>query len=110
MYPADELERLALQKELLIGRSNLLRVELFTSTQVLAQPVAWFQSAFVIWKKAAPFLGFGSLLFMRSRPGKKLGWLRMALKWAPTLLRTFRTFKQTSRTDFNVRYSAIIHE
>ena len=110
MYPSDELERLALQKDLLIARSNLLRVQLFTTTQVLVQPVSWVQSALAIWKKAAPFLGLGSVLFMRSRPGKKLGWLTMALKWAPTLLRTFRTFKQAGKSDPNARYSASYHE
>lgn len=95
MYPSGELRRLAVQKQLVIAQSDLLRVKTAASLDALAQPVTWVESGLTLWRQWSPLIGLSSLLFTRNSPPRKLGWLNLVLKLAPSLLQTIRGFSRT---------------
>ncbi len=94
MSPSGELDRLALRKQLLVAKSDLLRLRVAASAEVMGKPITWIQGALSLVRKAAPVVGLSAMLFTRSKPARKAGWFGMAMKFAPTVLKAFRAFKQ----------------
>lgn len=94
MYPTKELARLEMQKKLLIARSTLLRTRCRLAAHSAAKPLAWFDTARLLWKKAAPVVSLSSLIFSRLQAVRSVGLVSQAMKWAPVALRLWRHLKR----------------
>lgn len=98
MYPSDELALLRARKEIVLARSTLLRAECSLAAAELARPIGLIETAAGWVKRLSPFLALTSLFFgARKKPDKRAGLFTTVLKYAPFVLRLFKTFRSASQ-------------
>jgi hypothetical protein len=91
MYPADELERLALHKRRLMAQSDALRVACIDASVTLERPFIIAKRAATLWERVSFLLTpLSVILAARRKTVASEGLLKTAVKWAPKLFRLAR--------------------
>ena len=92
MYPADELERLALHKRGLVERSDRLRAVCIDASTTLEHPFIIAKRTAALWERASFLLTPLSIILSARKSAGSGGLLNAAVKWAPKLFRLARIF------------------
>jgi hypothetical protein len=95
MSPSQELIRLADRKASLRRDISVQRARCVESARSVFRPVTWLDRARELWTRISPWSGLLLLplgLLFRRRAGRKRGWLRMILRWAPVAIKLAQKF------------------
>jgi hypothetical protein len=103
MSPSQELIRLAERKASLRRNIAIQRVRYVEAARTVFRPVTWLDRAREFWTRISPWSGLVLLplgLLFRRQPGRKQGWLRTILRWAPVAIKLAQKFSaQRQRPD-----------
>jgi hypothetical protein len=100
MSPSQELIRLADRKALLRRDIAVQRARCIEAARIVFRPVTWLDRAREFWRQISPWSGLALLplgLLFRRRPGRKRGWFRMILRWAPVAIKLAQKFAASRR-------------
>jgi hypothetical protein len=95
MSPSQELIRLADRKASLRRDIAVQRARCVEAAYTAFRPVTWLDRAREFWTRISPWSGLVLLplgLLFRSRRGRKRGWFRTILRWAPVAIRLAQKF------------------
>jgi hypothetical protein len=95
MYPAGELDALAVRKNMLLLRIALHRQQCVVAGSRLAKPLAWADDIIARWRKISPIakmVGLPLGLMLARKATKRLGGSLKLLRFAPLILQTARSF------------------
>jgi hypothetical protein len=95
MYPAAELDALAVRKSMLLLRIALHRQQCVVAGTRLAKPLAWADDMIVRWRKISPIakmVGLPLGLMLARKVTKRFGGGLKLLRFAPLILQTVRSF------------------
>jgi hypothetical protein len=93
MFPDQQLNDLALQKQLLLLRGAQLRAECLVTGARLTKPFNLLVQAATLAKRLSPLLGLAALFSPKKSLKGGLGLAGLAMKWGPSLLRAFKSFQ-----------------
>ncbi len=97
MYPTEELDRLNLRKQLLLLRSDRLRLECTLAARQLTPPLALIDSGARIARKLSPLMALTPLLLSGRKMARGVGLMGLAVKWGPAIFRTWKSFRGSLR-------------
>ena len=95
MSPSQELIRLADRKASLRRNITVQRARCVEAARSVFRPVTWLDRAREFWTRVSPWSGLLLLplgLLFRRRPGRKRGWFRTILRWAPVAIRVVQKY------------------
>jgi hypothetical protein len=93
MYPARELNRLAIHKRALQRRIARRREECVAAAGCIARPFAWLDRALGVWRQLSPWMHVAAVplgfLWKRSPAARPVG---AVLRWLPVVTGIMRGF------------------
>lgn len=100
MYPAEELNRIAMHKVALRHRIAVRRAQCIENFSQASRPLEWLDRMLAYWRKLSPFARFaavplGFLVKRKIFPRTKM--IGSLFRWGPILLAALRHFRSAAK-------------